>query len=66
MSDFRSRTHQYGGRTAPIPKLTPKPNGNGFYKKQKKRPVKSIPLDLAKTDAKRIIAKYNRGNRGIG
>jgi len=57
MSDFRSRGYRHGN---PTPKSTPKPNSNKFYKKQKKQPVRSIPLDMAMS-AEKIIAGYNKG-----
>tara|TARA_R110002020_G_scaffold357000_1_gene569439 strand:+ start:1817 stop:2011 length:195 start_codon:yes stop_codon:yes gene_type:complete len=57
MSDYRSRDYRHG---SPTPKSTPKPNSNKFYKKQKKRPVRSIPLDMAGMSADKIIAGYNR------
>jgi len=58
MSDFRSKSYRHGN---PMPKSTPKPNANKFYKKQKKRPVRSIPLDMADMNADKIIAGYNKG-----
>ena len=57
MSDFRSKSYRHGN---PTPKSTPKPNANKFYKKQKKRPVRSIPLEMAMNPDK-IIAGYNKG-----
>ena len=58
MSDFRSKHYRHGN---PTPRTTPKPNANKFYKKQKKRPVRSIPLDMAGMNADKIIAGYNKG-----
>lgn len=58
MSDYRSRDYRHG---SPTPKGIPKPNANKFYKKQKKKPVRSIPLDMAGMSAEKIIAGYNKG-----
>jgi hypothetical protein len=63
MSDFRNRTHQFGGKTAPQAKGTPKPNRDKFYKKELSKPgaVKIIDInDFLRLSNKGIPKKKSR------